>query len=428
MNQMKFIHLYFAMAWRNIWRQKKRSYLVMATALVGMLGVTIMMGWVNGLFDAMLTGAIDTGLGHIQVRPTGYDRLRKNDMRFDNPEEIKKSLDSLGDIDGYHYSIRLEREGMLRLGSFSRGVLLMGIDPKTEPGVSSFDKWIVQGEYLTEENKASGDGERIECLIGYEAAQKMEVEVGDRVILSTGDKDGQTSSVQAEIQGIFRSPVGPINKYTVILKQSQLSQMYDPEHNYISSFVFHGKNREDLDIVAQKIRALFSNSDSSAPDVLTFMQLQAELRTILEMSDQFMGIFYFILMTGFALTLLNSVLMSVFERVREIGIQKAIGARTSVIILGILVESFVLSVLGSGVGFIVGGTFVLILGFSGISLGLFAEAMDMLGNINSIIYPYLTLDDILTAFILAFSVSMIAGFYPAWKASKTNPIKAIQNR
>ena len=94
---------------------------------------------------------------------------------------------------------------MLRLGSFSRGVLLFGIEPRAESNVSSFDKWIIKGSYLDEVTN-NEDG-KIECLIGQSTAQKMEVDIGDGVIISTGGADGETKSIRAIVKGIFKSPV-----------------------------------------------------------------------------------------------------------------------------------------------------------------------------------------------------------------------------
>lgn len=399
----------------------------MSTAFVGMFGIIFLMGWMNGLFEAMFSGAIDTGLGHIQVRPVGYEKSRKITMHFEDPVTLAGDITKIGNISGFDYAPRFEREGMLRLGSFNRGVLLYGIEARSEANVSSFDDWIVQGTYLNE--KSSQDNGEIECLIGQSNAEKMEVEIGDGVILSTGGEDGETKSVRARVMGIFNSPVAPVNKYTVILRREDLSRLFNGKTDNISAFVYRGKENELIEEVADKLRnALNERGHNNTVEVLTYFQLQSQIKRMFEISDQFMDILYVIFLTGFALTLLNSILMSVFERMREIGIQRAIGASMWEIIVEILIESFYLSVIGSGAGFIAGSGVVLLTGWTGISFGFYAESLDILGNMSSIIYPFLNLDNIITAFSLAVVVSILAGFYPAWKASRTDPVKAIQNK
>ncbi len=417
------------MSWRNIWRQKKRSYLVMSTAVVGMLGVVFMMGWINGLFDAMISGGIDTGLGHVQIRPEGYNVKKEIGSLLPDASAIMKAVGSAeaASSEKFYYSPRLERQGLLRLGSFTRGVMLMGIDPETEPGVSSFHRWMVSGEYLTSDENQNEF--MIPVLLGQSTAEKLEIEVGDSVVLSTGDSDGENVSLRGVIQGLFQTPIEPINKYTVIVRRSDLSHLYDATDNHMSTIVIHGKKREEADILKTLIAGeVKKNVPSSSAEVLTYTDLQKELKKMLDLSSQFQGIFYVILLTGFALTLLNSVLMSVFERMREIGIQRALGAKVWVIIVGILLESLFIALIGSSSGIVLGGAIVVLTGWTGISFGAFLEGIELMGNVTSIVYPYLTVSDIVLAFTISILMSLLAGLYPAWKASRTDPVVAMQNK
>lgn len=257
----------------------------------------------------------------------------------------------------------------------------------------------------------------------------MEVGIGDSVILSTADLEGETRSIRAVVKGIFNSPVAPVDKYTVILRREDLSNIFSGSPDNISTIVFRGEQDELIDGVAANIRdQLAAKQIGEKVEVLTLFQLQAQLKVIIDLTDQIMDFVNVIFLSGFALTLLNSIMMSIFDRMREIGIQRAIGARAGEIIIEILIESFYISLIGSGAGFILGAIVTYITAWTGISLGGFAESLDILGNMNSVIYPYLTWDNVIYAFVLATVISLVAGFYPAWKASRIDPVKAIQNK
>lgn len=139
-------------------------------------------------------------------------------------------------------------------------------------------------------------------------------------------------------------------------------------------------------------------------------------------------IFYVILLSGFSLTLMNTILMSVMERTREIGMMMAMGARGTIIFLQIVTESVLLSALGSLAGILLGVIVILVLSGPGISLAAFAKGMEMMGKSGTLIYPSLAWFDIISSFSIAMIMSIAASVYPAWKAVRMLPVKAIYDR
>ncbi|MEQ8350214.1 MAG: FtsX-like permease family protein [Leptospiraceae bacterium] len=421
-------------AWRSALRHRRRSLLVISTATVGMTGVLFSMGFSNGMVDSMIRGGVQSGLGHVQIRPSGFESERKINRTLENGSVLLERLDQLdipAELQPAHLAPRFEREGLLRIGSYQEGVVITGVDPLREKHVSSFDDWIVEGAYLSQDLELDATG-IIPCLLGRVNARRMELELGDYVILTMGNHDSQSVSVRARIVGIFESPMTGIDRHTVLVHRSALSNLYEKESSQISNITFlssdlHKSSALDRYLEDSLLPASGTEEEMKF-EVLSFFQLQPQIETMLNYIEDIKGIIYGVLMSGFALTLLNSVLMSVFERTREIGIQMAIGTRKSFIVASIIVESVMLAMAGAITGLLLGGGLVLALAYSGIPLGSFAGGVEMIGSMSTVVYPRITADDISLGFYVAIGMSIVASIYPAFKATSIQPVEAIGGR
>ncbi len=434
MRIMDHIILLVTLGWRNIWRQKKRSYLVMAAASVGMLGVLLTVSLMNGLAKIWVDGAIESGLGHVQIRPKDYSKTRKNKMLFKDPTKtiqlirnIKNKQDQLLDsqLTKIDSSIRFERAGLLRLAVKVQGVNILGVEPRSEKNISSFDEWIIRGEYFSGTNSQDELYGIIPCVLGLANAKKFEIDLGDTIVLSIGNKEGSPGSVRLRVQGIFQSIAEPLEKYTVLILREDLSKLFDNTSDHFSYAIYLAQDRRSADHLKEKIVNVSKNLEL---DVMTYKELQPGVTRLLELSDAFMLIFYMILLLGFAFVLLNSVLMSVFERVREIGIVRAIGSSGSLVFSMVILESFFLSLIGSVMGILLASGMISILSQTGVSLSAFSKGMEMMGGAGTMIYPSLYFSDIWTGLNVSLSICLVASLYPAIKAVKLLPIKAIYSR
>ncbi|HBS06041.1 MAG TPA: hypothetical protein DEA96_13825 [Leptospiraceae bacterium] len=468
MNLLDRLSFLLVFAWRSALRHRRRSLLVVSTATVGMTGVLFSMGFSNGMVDSMIRGGVESGMGHVQIRPAGFEQERKIDRRLPNAASILNKVqhldypESLGSV---FMAPRFEREGLLRIGSYQEGVIITGVDPATERNVSSFDEWLVEGKYLSPELQSDSTG-IIPCLIGRVNANRMELELGDYVILTLGNEKSESVSVRAEITGIFESPMTGVDRHTVLVHRSALSNLFKEDSSQISNITFLTSDlshSSPLDRFLERSLVEHSNEGSATheegvqeedrrpPDqargqpgqgdsdnqnvvskkgfeILAFFQLQPQIETMLNYIDDIKGIIYGVLMSGFALTLLNSVLMSVFERTREIGIQMAIGTRKSFIVASIIMESVLLALAGSITGLLVGGGLVALLAVTGIPLGSFAGGIEMMGSMGTVVYPRISSEDISLGFYVAVGMSVLASIYPAFKATSIQPVEAIGGR
>ncbi|RME92961.1 MAG: ABC transporter permease [Candidatus Hydrogenedentota bacterium] len=417
-------HLLVKLARRNIFRNPKRMIIVLSASFVGFFGICFILGFMNGFFDMMLGTTVDTGLGHLQLRPEGYLETRDPALELTNTsllrDKIKQSLPS-----SFSFSARIEREGMLKLDVRMRGVMILGIDPPTEVRVSGFASWITKGSFLRKEEVSLN--QPVPILLGEANAKKFELDLGDTIVLTLTDKNSEVKSVLGQVVGFFHSPVEPVDKYTVLMPIQALSQLIygEAEKNHIQYFVMlsHQKIKDDmLNTLKQKLQKVFPNQE-----IISFSDLQPGIQSLIEFSQESMGVFYVIILSGFALILLNTILMSVLERKREMGILLALGTRPSFLVKLIVLESFFITSIGAIFGIFVGWLLILLLQHSGVDLSFFAKGMERMAGAGTIVYPRLQVSDLGVSFFLGVIISIVASLYPARQVVKIDPAKTIRN-
>ncbi len=440
------------------------------------MGMLLLIALMNGFTKIWVDGAIESGLGHVQLRPSGYREKRGQKMLFADPDgliqitqEIEQQLAAIStEIPGIRYAHRFEREGFLRLGSAIQGVQVIGVDVDREKNISKFDDWLITGSYFAS-SRAEEERDKlyglVPCLLGRANAEKFEVERGETLVLSINTAEASTRSVRVRVEGIFQAIAEPVEKYTLLLPRQALSLMFNESPNQISYSIYLTSHLQLAKTLQKKIENMIENTmentmestmgntientmentmgntmgntientmekgaQAAAIDVLSYQELQPGITKLLENVENTIAIFYFIMLSGFAFVLLNSVTMSVFERTREIGILRAIGSPGYFVFLMVIFESLLLGLLGALAGCFISGVLVFVLGQTGISFEIFAKGLERMGGIGARVYPALKLSDYYTACQVAIVISLLASIYPAYKAIKVTPIKAIYNR
>ena len=431
MNLVDKVKLLITLGFRNILRSPKRTMLVVSAAGTGMTGIILMFAFMNGFYLGMIDQGVETGLGHAQIRPAGYLKIRKDSLTLDKGRRILTDLHNMAKSpaapENFRFAPRFEREGLLRMGGETRGVVLIGIDPILEGRISKFKEQMIEGVMPGEKETRIHTVHQgvIPCAIGRANAKKLDVGRGDSVILSMTDENGDTRSFRARVSGVFGASVPGVEKYTVLVKREDLARMYGEDESITGYFVILGSSLKKVN----ELKA-WLQKELGAPniEILTYEELEPMITRMLELSDQFNWITYIIMMFGFGLILFDSVSMSVFERMREIGILRALGTRPGFIFWMIMFETWLLTFVGALLGLLLGGTLTLYFYSFGLSLASFAEGMETFGKSMTIVYPFLTLKDLGQAFQVTLVISLIAGIYPAIKALRLTPVRAIYNR
>ncbi len=410
------------LAYRTIVRRGRRSAIVAATGAVGMMCVVVSQGFVNGMYDSMVLVAIDSGLGHVQIRPKGYLDSRTIGMELTGAAALEKRFrDKLPA--GVRFAPRMEREAMLRLGAEARGVVILGIEPDREAGVSAMPKWLVRGTALPSAASA-GDWP---CQLGQAGARFLDVDVGDWVVLSTGGRDGATRSIRCHVVGIFHSPSRTLDERIVLMSRADLSRLRnDGRADEVSYFVFRGPDHEGAAALGAHLKGVLARHTDA--EIAAMGELEPSIVDLFQIYDQVTILLYVIILGGFGLVLFESVTMSIFERVREIGIIHAIGAPPALLFFLVILEALLLTLAGAAAGMLGGGGIVVFAGFTGVDFSDLRMGGQTATTGLSIVHPFLTMKDLVVGFTIAGTISFFSSLYPALRAVRISPVRAIQGR
>ncbi|MBW1786268.1 MAG: ABC transporter permease [Deltaproteobacteria bacterium] len=404
-------------ALRNLARYKRRTFLTASLITVGVVFVLVFIA-VTGSFKNMMIGQItDSFVGHIQIHKKGYlasiDNLPLT-MNL-NPKALKKVEKAINETAGIEaYSKRIKFGGMFSNFVETTNIRLNGVNPedevKTVPLLSSRikegDKTIRKGEILVPELIAKG----------------MKVKVGDMVVVIATNKDGSVNGKQFKIGGIVESATGPGGRdgYMHIKDAMEVLRM---EKMDVSEIALRLSDFRALHDVHQKINGILSKELNKAGkpvfEVHTWEKL-SPFFNIARMIDVMTFFIKIMLIAIVLVSIMNVMIMAVYERIREIGTIAAIGTMPEKILLMFLLEGFCLGVLGVLTGVILNAGVLYILNIVDLTF-------DFGRQTGLILSPTIDLSDILVISAIVIVVSVVASLQPAYKASKMEPIDALRH-
>lgn len=398
------------LAWRNIWRNKKRSLIVIAAITAGLSCGLFASAVMYGMYDSLINTTIDRELGHIQIHSTKFEDEKTISDTIPDFNNVISKLKSVPELSGI--SSRTIIEGVCSSPTSSRGVKIYGVAPEDEKNVTSIHKQIIEGKYL-ESNSAS------QIIIGKKLAENLGVKLKSKVVLSFQDFDGNIVYAAFRVSGIFQTESSLYDQSVVFINQNELFGLLN-SRAFSHEIVLRLKSFQSVDSVFAKLSQTFR-----LLSVKDWKLLSPEIKVYYDILDIqlyfFMGIILFALLFGIT----NTMLMSVIERIREIGILIALGMKRSRIFAMIILETIALSMVGGFVGLVVGLIVIAIFNSTGINLSAFTEGLSQF-SISTVLYPILPLSfyPIITLMIILSAV--IAAVYPAIKAIKLKPAAAIR--
>lgn len=399
------------LAWRNIWRNKRRSLIVFGSVVVGVISILFIVGVTNAFLNQMLYNQVSLSTSHIQIHKDGFRDNKVIQNFIPSPDVVESVLESEKDIKAY--SKRGITFGLLSSPENSSGIYLNGVVPGMEEKVSKVKSTIIKGKYLT--------GEKGEIILGKKLAEKLNVDIGNKVVAMANETDGSIGSDVFRVVGIFETENSEFDKSNIFVNLSQFQSMLNIG-NEVHEFAIVLNNPKDADQVKAEIVSKLNNKNY---EVLTYEELLPLLILQIDLSKESMIIFYFIIGLALIFGIINSMLMSVFERINELGILLAVGMKTTKIFNMIVFESLLLGCIGTVAGLTLGSALVGILNQTGLDLSLFAESLNSFG-IGAILYPTVDFGEISSVLLMIPIVSILGAIYPAYKAIKLQPVEAIR--
>ncbi len=398
---------YFKMAYRNLGRHRRRSIL---SGLALAMGTALLM-FVAAFFQGEMRSSLETTLrlntGHIQVRDADYDPDKLSvawDYLIENPDQVAAQIETLDQVQAA--TPRLLASGIVSVRDDSSGVQIMGVDPDS----SANDPYrnLVSGDFVTADDREG-------IVIGKPLAESLGLKVGDQLTLLINTSDGDVDEQIFIVRGIFTTGSTAYDKGIVLLPLAK-AQAFSGAENHASMIFVLLKDREQAEAVAAAM-------PSQNFQVETWRELNSLLVLINDFSNAYITFINLIVLGVTATVIINTLLMSVFERTREIGILTAIGMKGRQIIALFLAEASLLALGGVTFGSLAGWALSAYFAKVGIYFGDLGISQGMI--LDDRIYPYLTLDSAINLIITAFIITVLASLYPARLASRMEPVEAL---
>ncbi|MFQ5736928.1 MAG: ABC transporter permease [Thermodesulfobacteriota bacterium] len=399
------------LAWRNIWRNLRRTVITLSAVTFGLASVIMFMGFTDGFHTQWIANYVRAYTGHIQVHARGY---------HDDPELTNAIKDPAGTLsiiermEGVDYlTTRVEAEGLASTAENSAGVLIRGIDLVREEKITHIRERVIRGGYLEPGEKGA--------LIGHKLSKKLDADVGEKIVLMTQDAVGTLSAELFRVKGVFKMGAVDVDSSLVLVTEQEAGK-FTALDGGVTEIAIILKRPEDVGPLAA---ALEERLGPLGLEVFKWQELMPALKEMIELDDVFMYIILVIVLVVVAFGILNTMLMSIMERTRELGIMMALGTRPSSVVALVLTEAFFIGAIGTVLGVTLGVLGNWAFALRGIDLSRWSGAMEFFAALDPVVYPETRPGVLLWAGVIVFATAFVSAIYPAVKASRLNPVQAI---
>jgi ABC-type lipoprotein release transport system permease subunit len=402
------------LAWRNLWKNQRRTLITMTMIAVGFALALISLGIADGVHNQMIRNAVRLGSGNLTVEHRDYPDEPSNDKLVVDAAALR---DRIREVPGIrNVSERIIVMGLIYTADNSAGVAILGIDPASDMSRKTLEPEIVEGRYLKENEKRG-------VLIGADLARRLRTSVGGKAVVTAQDASGQISSQLVRIRGIFRTGIDEMDGYLAQVSLPLARELLGVSDGATQLAVFL-ENEKHQARIKDRIEPLISGPKAK---VFDWEDIMPDLVLFVQMDNAGTYIFMGIIMVVVALGILNTILMSVLERTREFGLMVALGMAPRRLLGLVVLETAFLSLVSLGVGAILGFGAHLYLAEYGFDMGFVTqEQLTMAGAVfDSVIYSELAPARVLLLVGIVFGVTFLAGIYPAIRAARVDPVRAI---
>ena len=397
------------MAWRNIWRNPRRTLVVLSAISVGIAGCIVAMAINLGMVAGMVDTAIRGGLAHLQIHNAGWDENPELDIRLlDGGKSIAQALEGIPEV--AHWAPRLRADGLAASPQASVGVAIAGVDPVREADVSIAADSISAGRWL-------GPPRRI--VLGHKLARRLDVDVDSKIVLSVQDLAGELTGQAYRVGGVIRSGSRDLDDGVVFMRLEDAQDLVGLGVA-ISEIALVTFDRNLVDRIQEKLQATLG----AETEVRTWAQLEPLLVYMVDSFDSMAWIIYAAVFIAMSFGIANVLLMAVFERTREIGMMRAVGMSRSRVVGMVVLESAFVTLLGLTLGVLLALLGVWLLG-DGIDISRWAGSVDEYG-IETLLKPALRLRDLVTPICVGAVTAVVSSLWPAIRAGRAKPADALR--
>ncbi len=404
----------FIIAWKNIWRNKFRSFIIIAAITIGLFGGIFSMATMVGMGKQRIRTAIKTQVSNIKIHNPQF--LKNKEIKYSI-----NSVDSIINIIKQNYKVeavskRLILTAMASTAETGTGIIMNGIDPKHEIKVTDISKKLTSGNYFTKQKKHP-------ILISKKLAHKLKAKIRSKIVITTQNNKGDITGGAFRVVGIFKTADSFFDETNIFVLNKDLNILIDENPNdnkahEIAILLYDDKNTNEL---TKDLKSKFPYLN-----IRSWNESQPDLKMMSSLMDSVSYLFLVIVLLALIFSIINTMLMAVFERTHEIGMLMAIGMKKNKIFNMIMCETIFLSLTGAAIGIFISFVTIYYFNIYGINLSIVSKGLSSFG-VDSVIYPEVDNIFYIILTIMVIITAVIASIYPAIKALKLKPVTAIRN-
>ena len=399
------------LAWRNIWRKRVRSLVVVIAIMMGLWAGAFIIGYGYGMIDQRMRDAIDNEVSHLQVHQPDFEVDYEVKFIIPDGKELLIELKKREEVK--NIADRVISFGMVASAKNSLGGKFIGVDPDSEIQLTKLDQRIVEGSYFE-----AGDKNKV--LIGKKLAEKLKVRLNSKIVLTCQDTSGNIVAGAFKVKGLYTMYNSAIEKTNIYLLQKDLSKLVEAT-DQIHEIAVLVHEPEQLDQLVGELR-----NQNPEVKIEGWKEISPELGMMVDSLDQYLVIFIGIILLALSFGIINTMLMSVLERYKEIGMLMAVGMNRRRLFAMIVIETLMLVFIAVPFGLLAAYGTISYLGEVGMDLSaIYAEGYAEFG-FKSIIYPKLATENYITIMIMVAVAAILSSIFPAITAVRLNPLEAIR--
>jgi len=381
---------------------------------VGFALALVALGLADGFHNQMIRNAVRLGSGNLTVEHKDYPDEPSNDKLVEGASAIRDRI--LGVPGIRNVSERIIVMGLIYTADNSSGAAVFGVDPASDMTRKTLEPKIIEGRYLKDQDKRG-------VLIGADLARRLKTSVGGKAVVTAQDAHGQISSQLVKVRGIFRTGINEMDGYFAQVSLPLARELLGVSEGATQLAVFlenekhQARIRKELAPLISARKAAVFDWEDVMPDLVLFVQMDNAGTYV------FMGI----IMVVVALGILNTILMSVLERTREFGLMVALGMDPRRLLGLVVLETAFLSLVSLGVGAVLGFGAHFYFAEYGFDMGFASQGQLTAAGVvfDSVLYSELAPARVLFLVAIVFTVTFLAGIYPAIRAARVDPVRAI---
>ena len=403
------------MAWRNIWRNPRRTILTVCAITFASVLLVFMLSFQFGSYVTMINTSVKISTGHLQVQAEKYHEKKSIRFVIPEPQAIADILDQIPEVAAYTF--RGQAFSLISSKNRTYGVMVTGIDPQKEVNVSRLKKLVREGNFLSANDVN-------QAVVGKLLAKNLRVAIGDELTLLGQGRDGSIAATMVTVRGIFSSGIDEFDRSAIQIPLAVFQDTFRMDET-VHEVAVIAKSLSDVPRIKAKIQtALAALNNGKSLKTLDWQELMPGLRQAIEMDLVSGLISYGLLIIVVAFSILNTFLMAIFERTREFGVMMAIGTTPRRLTKILLIESMAMTAIGIIAGIFIGMGVTYYFQINGID---FSGGSDLLSHfgISGRIYPKLSLLSVSIGPFMVLFFTFIAALYPALKVRRLRPVEAM---